>query len=39
VVVVYPEGSWYGKVNEAAADAILDAIENGGVAEDFLLPG
>jgi len=38
VVVVYPEGSWYGKVNEAAADAILDAIENGGVAEEFLLP-
>jgi (2Fe-2S) ferredoxin len=38
VVVVYPEGSWYGKVDEDAADAILDAIENGGVAEDFLLP-
>jgi len=38
VVVVYPEASWYGDVNEAAADAILDAIENGGVAEDFLLP-
>ncbi len=38
VVVVYPEASWYGPVNEAAADAILDAIENGGAADDFLLP-
>jgi (2Fe-2S) ferredoxin len=39
VVVVYPEGHWYGNVNEAAADAILDAIENGGAAEEFLIPG
>ena len=39
VVVVYPEGSWYGKVNEEVADAILEAIENNTVAEAFLLPG
>ena len=38
VVVVYPQGSWYGKVTEEAADAILDAIENGTVAEEYLLP-
>ena len=37
VVIVYPEGSWYGKVTEQAADAILDAIENGTVAEEFLI--
>ena len=37
VVVVYPEGHWYGSVNEEAADAILDAIENDTVAEDYLI--
>ena len=39
VVIVYPEGSWYGKVNEQIADASLDAVENGTVADEFLLPG
>ena len=39
LVIVYPEGSWYSKVNEEVADAILDAIENNTVAEAFLLPG
>ena len=38
VVIVYPEGAWYGKVNEAIADAILDAVEKGTVADEFLLP-
>jgi (2Fe-2S) ferredoxin len=37
VVIVYPEGSWYHHVNETAADAILDAIENGTVAEAHLM--
>ncbi len=37
VVVVYPAGHWYKFVNEAAADAILDAIENDSVAEEHLL--
>ena len=38
VMVVYPENTWYGKVeNEAAIDAILDAIEDGGVAEDYVI--
>ncbi len=37
VVVVYPQGHWYKSVDEAAADAILDAIENDSVAEEHLL--
>ena len=37
VVIVYPQGHWYKSVNEEAADAILDAIENNGVAEEHLL--
>jgi len=37
-LVVYPEGHWYGKVTgEDAIDAILDAIEAGGVAEEYLI--
>lgn len=37
VLVVYPMGHWYGRVDEAAIDAILDALEGGGVAEEYLL--
>ena len=38
VLVVYPQGDWYGNVDsEEAIDAILDAIEDGGKAEDYLL--
>lgn len=37
VLVVYPKGDWYGKVDEEAIDAILDALEDGGQAEDYLL--
>jgi (2Fe-2S) ferredoxin len=37
VVVDYPAGHWYKGVTEDAADAILDAIENGTVAEEYLL--
>jgi (2Fe-2S) ferredoxin len=38
VVAVYPENQWYGKVeDEAAIDAILDALEDGSVAEDYAL--
>ena len=37
VLVVYPEGTWYGKVDEDAADEILDALEDGGVAEDYVI--
>ena len=38
VVVDYPSGHWYKGVTENAADSILDAIENGSVAEEHLLP-
>ena len=38
VVVVYPEATWYGAVeSEAAIDAILDAMEEGDVAQDYVL--
>ncbi len=38
VVVDYPSGHWYRGVTEEAAEAILDAIENGTVAEAYLVP-
>ncbi len=35
-MVVYPDNVWYGKVeNEEAIDEIIDAIENGTVAEKY----
>ena len=37
VVVVYPQNTWYGNVNEEAAEAILDAIENNAVEDDYLI--
>lgn len=37
VLVVYPEGHWYGNVDEEAVDEILDALEDGGVAEKYIL--
>lgn len=37
VMVIYPEGWWYGKLDEAAIDAILDALESGKTAESLLL--
>jgi (2Fe-2S) ferredoxin len=37
-MVVYPENIWYGGVeSEADIDAILDALEEGTVAEDYLI--
>ena len=36
-MVVYPMGDWYGNLSEEAIDAVLDAIENGEKAEDYLL--
>ena len=35
VLVVYPEGYWYGEVNETKIDEILDALENGKVVEKY----
>ncbi|MFP4071373.1 MAG: (2Fe-2S) ferredoxin domain-containing protein [Desulfovibrionales bacterium] len=38
VMVVYPEGFWYkGVESEEIIDEILDALEDGGAAEDYLL--
>lgn len=37
VVIVYPEGWWYGKVDEGVADAILDALADGKPAEAHLV--
>jgi len=38
VVIDYPAGHWYKGVTPAIADEILDAIENGKVAEAHLIP-
>ena len=37
VIVDYPSGNTYGRINEEAIDAILDAFENGTIAEDYLV--
>ncbi len=38
VMVIYPEGHWYGKVEtEEAVDAILDALEDGGACDAYAL--
>lgn len=38
VLMIYPQGLWYGKVeNEAVVDEILDALEDGEVAEDYVI--
>jgi (2Fe-2S) ferredoxin len=38
VLVIYPDNHWYGNVDsEDAIDAILDALEDGEVATEYLL--
>lgn len=37
IMVVYPQGSWYGEVDEERIDTILDALEEDEVASDLLL--
>jgi len=37
VVVVHPNNDWYGKVDTDVMDEILDAIEEGGAAKDYLI--
>ncbi|HOJ77643.1 MAG TPA: (2Fe-2S) ferredoxin domain-containing protein [Bacillota bacterium] len=37
VLVIYPEGHWYGNLDEEAIDQILDALEAGEVAEEYIL--
>ncbi|OKH25202.1 ferredoxin [Hydrococcus rivularis NIES-593] len=36
VMMIYPDNYWYGEVDEAAIDEILDALEEGKAAEDYL---
>jgi len=36
-MVIYPQGHWYGDVNEEKIDEILDALEEDGVVERYLL--
>lgn len=38
IMIVYPEGHWYGGVDsEDAIDTILDALEEGTIADAYLL--
>ena len=36
-MVVYPAGWWYGEMTEEKLDAVLDALEAGRSAEEFLI--
>ncbi len=37
VLVVYPQGHWYGHVDEDVIDALLDALAEGHAVEELLL--
>jgi len=37
IMIVHPENTWYGKVNEEAIDAILDAIQEGTTCPQYEL--
>lgn len=37
IMVIYPEGYWYGNINQSAIDEILDALEDGLAVERLLL--
>jgi (2Fe-2S) ferredoxin len=40
VMVIYPQGAFYGKVeSEEIVDEILDALEDGGIAEEYVIGG
>jgi (2Fe-2S) ferredoxin len=34
VMVVYPDGNWYGEVDEQKIDSLLDALESGGTFDE-----
>jgi len=36
-LIVYPENTWYGNLDESAIDSILDAMESGSVCEKYEL--
>ena len=37
IMVVYPQGLWYGNVTQERLDEILDALEDGDAVEEYLL--
>jgi len=37
VMIVHPDNVWYGKVDEEAIDSILEAMEEGKIAEEYVL--
>ncbi len=37
VMVIYPEGYWYGNISEDTIDQILDALEEGNSVEELLI--
>ena len=38
IMVIYPENTWYGKIEtQDDIDAVLDALEDGKIAEDYVL--
>jgi (2Fe-2S) ferredoxin len=37
VMAVYPEGYWYGNVDEDRLETILDALQEGKVVEEYLV--
>ena len=38
VMVIYPENLWYGNISsEEIIDEVLDALEDGGAAEKYLI--
>lgn len=37
IMIVYPEGHWYGKVNEEKIDTVLDGLNQGEPAEGLLV--
>ena len=37
VMVIYPQGDWYGEVDEEKIDEILDALEDSKTVEDYLI--
>lgn len=37
IVIIYPEGTWYGKVSADDVEEIMDALEEGATVERLLL--
>jgi (2Fe-2S) ferredoxin len=37
IMIVHPDNVWYGKVNEEAVDDILTAMQEGSIAEQYVL--